>query len=471
MPDYDVTDKATGITLVFTGDSPPTDEEIKGVFSDYLKKRYESGRYTPATSEQFTDAAQSPEGSAFGRFTRNFGAAVNPVAMARGLWSAATNLPETATGIWNAQMGQFEKAGEAFNRGGIGGTVEAAGRVAAGALPLVGPAAAAAGDQIASGDVAGGLGAGAGLVVPAVAARPLTQAAGKVLKRPAQATARAVYQSALKPTKSVLNSMRAGTGPDGARRLLIDTGLTEGAAVSPRGLTKVSNLIDSLNAAVQDKLKAYGAQGATIDPSKVDDAIAAVAKDFTDQINAQPDLAAIQAVRDNFATNPSVSKPMLPAAPGQPAQMAPGPIPIETAQRMKVNTYKGLRGKYGRELGGTIEAEKAGARALKEGISTAAPEVAPLNAREGTLIPLEEALADAMRRRGNYGMFGLTPIVAATPAVMSGNVMPLLAALADRMPGLVSRAGIWMNRTGSRSGRIVNAAGKAAPVVPKQQRD
>jgi hypothetical protein len=113
------------------------------------------------------------------------------------------------------------------------------------------------------------------------------------------------------------------------------------------------------------------------------------------------------------------------------------------------------------ERGATIEAEKAGARGLKEGIEQAAPDVKALNAREGALIPLEEAIADAMRRRGNYGLFGLTPVVASIPAITSGNFWPLLAAMADRAPGVISRTGIWINRTGQRSGRATQGAARA----------
>src|SRR5262249_47504445 len=56
--------------------------------------------------------------------------------------------------------------------------VEAAGRALAGALPLLGPAAANAGETIASGDIAGGLGKTAGLLAPAAIGAVAPEAVG-----------------------------------------------------------------------------------------------------------------------------------------------------------------------------------------------------------------------------------------------------------------------------------------------------
>jgi hypothetical protein len=346
---------------------------------------------------------------------------------------------------------------------------------------VLGPAAAASGEQIASGDVAGGLGSGAGLVAGVAAAGPATRAAGRVARPVTQRVGRALYQSALKPTKAVLNGIRSASGPDGARKILLDTGLREGIPVTGRGAAKAERLIDSLNAEVSRRIQSADRAGATVDGAAVERAIRSVADDFAEQLNAQPELAAIETVADNFAKNPNVATPTAPATPanfaagkvaGTAAKTQAGPIPVATAQRMKQGTYQGLRGKYGRELGGTIEAEKAGARALKEGISQAVPEVAALNARESALIPLEQALSDAMRRRGNYNVIGLPTTIATIPAAASGQLLPLLATLIDRAPGLVSRGGIWINRAGQ-TGRVGRRVGQGAAVgasVPRTDR-
>lgn len=64
-------------------------------------------------------------------------------------------------GLGKAQIDQFTKAKQAYHEGRIS---EAVGHTIAGALPLVGPAAANAGEKIGAGNVAEGLGEGAGLI-------------------------------------------------------------------------------------------------------------------------------------------------------------------------------------------------------------------------------------------------------------------------------------------------------------------
>jgi hypothetical protein len=402
--------------------------------------------------EELTVEEEAP--SATSRFLSGAGEMLNPITAIKGIANAVAHPIDTAGAIVGAHKEQFGKARQAFDEGRL---VEAAGHGMAGVLPVIGPAAANVGEQIAQGDVAGGLGAATGLVAGAGLAGPATRAAGKAIRPVAKRAGEALYQSALKPTKAVLKHVRTapGGGEDAARQTLIQAGLQEGIPVSASGARKVESLVDSLNAEVQQRIAEAGRAGKAVDPTHVEQAIRDVAKDFTHQINAQPELAAIETVRSNFMANPNVAKQVQGPA-GKATVMQD--IPVERAQEMKVNTYKGLRGKYGRELGGTIEAEKAGARGLREGIEREVPEVGPLNAREGAMIPLEEAIADAMRRRGNYAMFGLTPLVGAIPAITHGNMWPLLAALVDRAPGVVSRTGIWINRTGQRSGRMTQGA-------------
>jgi hypothetical protein len=408
--------------------------------------------FTPRMEGAIAEAENSNapvSGRGIGRFLAGAGEMLNPITAVKGLAHAVAHPLDTVDSMIDASAEQYGKAREAFGQGRL---TEAVGHGLAGTLPVIGPAAAGIGEQIGAGDVAGGLGAATGMVAGPAAVRGVTRGVGKVAQPVAQRAAETLYQSALKPTKSVLKGVRTppGSGPDAARQALVKTGLREEIPVSPRGSQKVGNLIDSLNAEVEARLDAAQRAGKTVDPAIVEQEIRNVASNFTEQINAQPELAAIEAVRENFMANPITQA---------------GPIPIQTAQRMKSNTYQGLRGKYGKELGGTIEAEKAGARGLKEQIEQGAPEVAGLNAREGAAIPLDEAIADAMRRRGNYGLFGLTPVVAAIPAIAHGNVWPLLGAMVDRAPGVVSRTGIWINRTGQRSGRATQGAARAATVA------
>jgi hypothetical protein len=315
----------------------------------------------------------------------------------------------------------------------------------------------------------------------AFAAAPMVaKKAGELIRPTAQAAARRLYQSALKPSKATLADVRPAAGKT-AQETLLQSGLDEGVPITRGGLRKVENLIDSLDGEVQARVAQIQARGGKVDPSLVDQAIDDVVRDFTQQVNAQPELAAIQQVRQNFATNPHVAQPSVPPTSadfargritGAPAQTQPGPIDPVVAQRMKSNTYRGLAGKFGRELSGTIEAEKAGARGLRAGLeaagaATGVDDIAAINAREGSLISLEHALSDALRRRGNYDVLGLKPAVGAAAAASTANALPLLVTLIDRFPGLVSRTGVWINRTGQRSGALAQRAGAVAAATPR----
>lgn len=116
------------------------------------------------------------EGSAVGRFLGPIGAAVNPLNIIGGVVQAVTSPVETAKAVYQAGAEQAGAAKEAFGQGRY---VEAAGRGLAAALPIVGPAAAQAGESIAAGDVAGGFGQAAALAAPVAAPRMV----GAALKR------------------------------------------------------------------------------------------------------------------------------------------------------------------------------------------------------------------------------------------------------------------------------------------------
>ena len=121
----------------------------------------------PARPEQFTAQGAQPQGSAAGRFLSNAAEMLNPITMVQGAYQAVRHPIETAGAILQQQGAQFGKAADDFRQGRYS---EMVGHAAAGALPLIGPAAAGAGEQIAAGDVAGGLGRATGLVAPVAAA-------------------------------------------------------------------------------------------------------------------------------------------------------------------------------------------------------------------------------------------------------------------------------------------------------------
>jgi hypothetical protein len=137
-----------GKTLEVTGDRMPTEAELHQIF---------------AAAGVDTQAA-APE-SATSRFLGGAWKNLNPITALEGLYSGVTHPLDTGKAILQAQGAELGKAADNFKQGRYS---EAVGHGAAGLLPLIGPAAAAAGERIGSGDVAGGLGEATGLLAPIV---------------------------------------------------------------------------------------------------------------------------------------------------------------------------------------------------------------------------------------------------------------------------------------------------------------
>lgn len=119
-----------------------------------------------AQGPQLTGEVAGPEGSALGRFASNLGEQINPVTIAKGLYNTVRHPLDTAGNIIAASGEQVTKAIDAADRGDY---LEVPPRLVAASVPILGPAAAEAGEQIASGDVAGGLGKAVGIVGPMLA--------------------------------------------------------------------------------------------------------------------------------------------------------------------------------------------------------------------------------------------------------------------------------------------------------------
>src|SRR3990167_6319492 len=119
--------------------------------------------FQPRFDGAIAEAEHSPApatGRGVSRFLRNAGAVLNPVAAVQGIASAVAHPAQTYDALVDTSAGQFTKAGQAFDEGRYW---EVGGHGLAGAIPFIGPAAASAGEQIAAGDVAGGLRTGAGV--------------------------------------------------------------------------------------------------------------------------------------------------------------------------------------------------------------------------------------------------------------------------------------------------------------------
>lgn len=99
-----------------------------------------------------------PEGSAAGRFASNVGEMLNPITIGEGLYQTVRHPIDTATGIASETMGHLRRARDA------GGLNDTANELTA-AIPLVGPLLEGMSQQAKSGDIAGALGKGVGLLI------------------------------------------------------------------------------------------------------------------------------------------------------------------------------------------------------------------------------------------------------------------------------------------------------------------
>lgn len=202
------------------------------------------------------------------------------------------------------------------------------------------------------------------------------------------------YQSALKPSTTLSQTERAA---------VVNTGLQEKIPVSKAGLEKIGGLIDELN----DQISGTIASDPTrpVNKFSVTSRLGGTSKRFATQVNPESDLNAVSESGNEFLRN------------------QPGEIPAQTAQALKQGTYRALGDKaYGELKGASIEAQKALARGLKDELARQFPELSGLNAREGGLLDLQDALERAVNRIGNHQLVGIgTPLASAGVKAATGS--------------------------------------------------
>lgn len=196
-----------------------------------------------ANPADFTDAQPQPEGSAAGRFFSNAGEMLNPITALEGLLGAIRHPINTVMDIGRSQLGQGQQAIDMAKQGRYS---EMAGHGLAAILPILGPAAAAAGEQIGSGDVAGGLGKAAGVLLP-VAGSAAVRGLNRVTAPLATKASTALETSADTDVAQALNPTRHRT------KVKTDRIKTE---VRQRGIT---GDIEDVKALAKSQRKAVGA--------------------------------------------------------------------------------------------------------------------------------------------------------------------------------------------------------------------
>jgi hypothetical protein len=168
MPRYTVREPGSGRIYVFDGDSPPTEQEIADAIAHDPTRK-------PASGDELTPGPPD-SGGLLANMARAILPSTTPSDYVQGPLYAARHPLDSLSllfdAIKNAHIDQAHKgaaaAREVVNAPTLGGKTAAAsellGHGVAALLPIVGPAAAHAGEQIASGDVRGGVGSGLGLV-------------------------------------------------------------------------------------------------------------------------------------------------------------------------------------------------------------------------------------------------------------------------------------------------------------------
>lgn len=293
--------------------------------------------------------------------------------------------------VTNPAGAEAQKATDAFKKGHY---AEAAGHELAGAIPLIGPAAAQIGEQAGTGDVGGALAKGTAQAATAPILLKGAGAAGDLVKAKAAAIAPDLYKSALKPSTAI---------PAAKTARIIDAGIKEGIPVSEAGTVKLKALIQELDNAKTAEIAKDPTR--PISTAQVASRVSEPIRRFSNQVNPYDDLNAISNARDEFIAS-------------QPAY-----IDAAKAQSLKQGTYAQLGSKaYGEMKTATVEAQKALARGLKEELNTAFPELAKINAQESRLYDLQPVLERAVNRIGNHQLMGIgTPLVGTATKAVTGS--------------------------------------------------
>jgi hypothetical protein len=276
--------------------------------------------------------------------------------------------------------------------------------------------------------------------------------APKLLASPLSSGANKLMMSAIKPGKKELAS---GEGQRAVTTMLEEgVNPTIGRTIFGRGLDTIQDKIYSLNDQIKEII-------ANSDKKVSKSAVLKYLDDLEDsykyQIDSSSDVAAVKAVKKAFQANEklpqSVNTGLL-----LPSQNV-DEFGVQLAQRMKQGTYKSIGEKNFAELGGaTKEAQRAGARGLKEEIARVEPSVNLLNAKESDLInalDVAESRAYTALKNNPVGIAGL-----------SNNPVQLAGMMADRSDAFKALIARMMYQSSKALKRVPMPANKGIVGLP-----
>lgn len=256
MPIYTVTDPISKRTVKLTGDSPPTEAELKEIFAQINRPE------KPARAEDFTDR-RAPEGSALSRYGAGVAQTTLPTTrladVVEGPAYAARHPLDALSLLFNAikdaHVDQAHKTADSARRvvseptmrGKLGAASETLGHGAATVLPVIGPNAAHAGETWAAGDLAGMLGQLTGLLAPsgvALASRATTPLRANLGERMAT-KATAQMEKGLNPTRIDTKVAAAKVAPEMVKRRIWNRDLSSLEQRAAAESTKAGRAVDA----------------------------------------------------------------------------------------------------------------------------------------------------------------------------------------------------------------------------------
>jgi hypothetical protein len=262
--------------------------------------------------------------------------------------------------------------------------------------------------------------------------------APRLLQAPLSSGANKLMMSAIKPAKAELAS---GAGQQAVQTLLEEgVNPTIGRTIFGRGLNTLELKIGALNDDISNIIKN---SNKSISKASVINYLDDLLEKAKYSLAPESDMAAVQAVKDQFIAHPLATGTQ---------------IPVQLAQKLKQGTYKSIGTKNFNELGGfTKEALRAGAKGLKEGIAQVEP-VNLLNAKESQLInalDVAESRAYTALKNNPVGIAGLST----DPVQFAG----MMADRSDAFKALVAR---MMYQTGKALKSVPTPANKGLIGIP-----
>lgn len=358
----------------------------------------------------------TPNSDAAGRFAGGFASAVNPVPGIRSIANDASD-PQIGLGrslgihLLQPQLDQFGKAADAatgrgeFEHMTVPGRISsAAGHTFAGALPLVGPAAANAGEQIGEGDVAGGLGSGAGLIASG-AAPDIIRGTGRALMR----TAEPIAENAIgvRNVDRGFGRNAGGAGRTPGRAALDETTAMRPGRVAEQAQARLGDIDRQLQTVVGNSQADTHLQSARDKIARTIGASQAANSEVTPQLQPMSDFLTKPQPGFTGATSypPGANTPITitpnPSPTGPSHFIAPGKSPLpEVSEVQTPSDMLRMKRQFSNDFirnwnptantKGQLGVAREGYHEMANDLHRAVPESKPLDVRSSSLIPVAE---------------------------------------------------------------------------------